>query len=377
MDARPPKSIGNEESSPVYEAVATTPQQSAAPVIVQNNYGTIHGNVMNANTSSLTSSNIPKNNNNNKITLRKKKQIQYHNDEIESEEDEDFEIKQNDYEVSSDEEEKYEKSPNRQKVTKMENEFLSQLDNINNNNKQSQSLQSYEKLLQAMNQKIELPMMKVWYDSWGEFDQELANYEKKNNCALAVKSSNYTTWKNNRIKKKNEEKKSNPRYVPIKLFDESFKFWRKEFICTHGWTPKNNSSRKIERFTNCPMNMSVQLIIVDNENKIKVTKQKMEHNHVINEEKYCNYSKNRVNVDPKVIDYVSFAHKLGAKRKMIYGWIKQQPSGKKLYFTFYLFFIILFILIFLTHIFLFYSFMYFLFQLGYNLNYWIDVLLFY
>ena len=56
MDSRP-KSNGSDVFSPVYEAIPTTTQPTN-PVVVHNNYGTIHGNVMANRNSSLNSSKI-------------------------------------------------------------------------------------------------------------------------------------------------------------------------------------------------------------------------------------------------------------------------------------------------------------------------------
>ena len=164
------------------------------------------------------------------------------------------------------------------------------------------------------------PLMETNFNSWQEFEYFKELYEKKHFVKFALKTSNSISWINERLNAQNK-----------KTFPEQYEYYRKGYICTHGWGKKyRGKSNKISssRNTDCEAMMNVQLIRIGGDIVVKVRKQYSTHNHLCNEELFSAYHDQRRLLDQKTLGVVEKMVAYKMERTQIWQYIRSQ--GKDL-----------------------------------------------
>ena len=157
------------------------------------------------------------------------------------------------------------------------------------------------------------PSLMKQYVDWDHLQQYLEEYGKKHFVKFALKSSNTVKAEN---KKKNKL-----------LFDEKYVYFRKTFICTHGWGVRYRGkagSISATRNTDCPAMLNAQLANVAGSVVVKIHKNITTHNHSCNQELWDSYHEQRRIMDSETLGVVDKMIEYKMERGHIWQYIRRQ-----------------------------------------------------
>ena len=165
------------------------------------------------------------------------------------------------------------------------------------------------------------PLLKSKHTNWEHLQEYLAEYEKKHFVKLALKSSNTVQWFNNKYK----DTTKSP-------FPDEYEYYRKSFICTHGWGAKSrgkNNRMSHVRNTDCKAMFNAQLVRIGGEIYVQIFKQETTHNHLCNIELYSMYHEQRRVIDSETLGVVDKMVEYKMERGKIWQYIRSQGKNKK------------------------------------------------
>ncbi|OWZ24797.1 hypothetical protein PHMEG_00066 [Phytophthora megakarya] len=118
------------------------------------------------------------------------------------------------------------------------------------------------------------------------------------------------------------------------LVPESYEWYSKTFLCTHGWKRRSRGSgQRVShnvRATECPAKVCATLQRTDGSNNwsIVVTKHLTEHNHELSETLYQQYSEVRRVRDPELLAQAEQLWRGGATRRRIFEFLKERSPNQ-------------------------------------------------
>lgn len=190
------------------------------------------------------------------------------------------------------------------------------------------------------------PKIKRLHTTWDEFQEYLEAYSVATYQLFRVRTTSSVSSRNTRIAQQAVDRDAptpvgaseggatdllapSPLLVP-----ESYQWYSKTFVCTHGWKSRSRGKgqRKSHnlRSTACPAKLCVTLQRVLHEtNKwhVVVTRQGTDHNHEISAAAYQQYSEVRRIRDASLLEQAEELWKKGMTRRKVFEFLKEQAPN--------------------------------------------------
>ncbi|TYZ60123.1 hypothetical protein PybrP1_005870 [[Pythium] brassicae (nom. inval.)] len=187
------------------------------------------------------------------------------------------------------------------------------------------------------------PRVQRHHASWEAFQAHLDAYSDATFQLFRVRTTSSISARNARIMQQGADRREIPTPVgeaapdsasAVSLVPESFQWYSKTFVCTHGWKERRrgNGQRVSHslRSTACPAKLCVTLQRVVQEADrwhVVVTKQGTDHNHELSVHAYQQYSEVRRIKDPTLLDRAEALWTKGQSRRKIFEFLKQHAPN--------------------------------------------------
>lgn len=161
---------------------------------------------------------------------------------------------------------------------------------------------------------VTAPSFPTEHVSWEAFEQRLKEYAQATYQLYVVRTTTSVKRRNQRITETGMVAVELPEDEPAAsesdrvLIPESYQWYSKTLMCTHGWKNRYRGSGKrpttAVRSTSCPAKMCVTLQRKgpgDQDWHIVITKHVRSHNHQLSKELYLYYMEHRRNYDPDLL----------------------------------------------------------------------------
>jgi uncharacterized C2H2 Zn-finger protein len=166
------------------------------------------------------------------------------------------------------------------------------------------------------------PPFQMTHDSWEAFDANLKAYCEATYQLYVIRTTTSVNRRNKKITDgltgANAESSTMANTLEgftntpassfideTKLVPESYRYYSRTYVCTHGWKDRNRGTGKRVlaglRSTQCNAKMCVTLQQRGEEWKIVVTRHIRSHNHRLSKELYLHYTENRRIYDPELL----------------------------------------------------------------------------
>lgn len=188
------------------------------------------------------------------------------------------------------------------------------------------------------------PRIQRVHPSWELFQEHLDAYSVATFQLFRVRTTSSISARNARIAQQSTDRREVPTPVgsadsassvtPPQLVPESFQWYSKTFVCTHGWKERRRGSgQRVShslRSTACPAKLCVTLQrAVHDADKwhVVVTRQGTDHNHELSAQAYQQYSEVRRIKDSTLLERAEELWKKGQSRRKVFEFLKEHAAN--------------------------------------------------